>query len=151
MQKAPRWDRLWFLLSQPYIISYTIPSSLSITCTRPGVCYVKVNDDEKNQVPDCDRLALSGTSIINTEPPRGPPSLGLWCWMLNILEHQPPVQFPKVDSARWRIQRHSVGSWALCPLMPWQPLPADFSLQLVVAGGYYVLIHTLGRSLRRTK
>ena len=30
-----------------------------VTCTRPGGCHVKVNNEEKNEVPDCDSYPIT--------------------------------------------------------------------------------------------
>lgn len=83
--ESSRWGQS-LILVEP-VIYHTLLES-PITCPRPGACYVKVNDEEENLVPGCDGLALS-TTVINTGPPRGPPSFGLGCWVLNTLEPAP--------------------------------------------------------------
>lgn len=49
--------------------------------------------------------------------------------------------------APWAAEQFALFCW----LVPGQPLPADLSLQLAEAEGYYLLLNTLYRLLRKTK
>lgn len=86
-------------------------------------------------------IGWPGAPLWSTQPPRGPPASGFWCWVLSLFQHQPKGH--RYITPHWPLSS-STSYAGRCPA-------ADWSLQLTEAEGYYLLLPTLHRILRKTK